>query len=990
MRLHHLEITAFGPFAETTHINFDALSDAGLFLLSGPTGAGKSSVLDAVCFALYGDVPGDRASAKRLRCDRADEGVPPLVVLEATLAGRRFRIERSPQWVRPKRRGAGTVQENARVVISEELDGDWQPLSTRLDETGHLVTRLLGLNLSQFCQLVMLPQGRFQAFLRARSEERHQLLQQVFRTSRFDQVEKWLRDRRLELRRRDDEHMVRVADLTSRASEVLEATPPTDWSDLPGLLVQWCDEGEQQAAATHARVTALRDRAHRTVTEAQRALDAGVDLARHLERRRSLEATQDALAAAEPEVAERRHELGLAERARPLSTLLQRREAAATQLIDAREAHEAAITALADLTAGRASSEDHGALRLRVTAGRLELERLRPQQERRTVLAREAKELEAALEALTELDVAEAERQHELPALLGDARADLAQAQQAAARVDGLQAQVDLLTSRRDAHLRAGALTPQVEAARDEVSAATDQLHLLKDHWLAIRERRLDAMAAEIAAGLVVGGSCPVCGSHDHPAPADAGPDAPDAAAERAARKRVDDHEVALEAHRSNLRDLEHQLATATAEAGAEPDAIADHLTRVNDDLRTTRELADHQESAQARIAALTQEQASITDAVAARAEDRRAQSALLERTHQSIESIDQQVAELLKAWQHDDIAQLGAQLQDWDAACVRVEDTLSVVARSEAAKDEAEALCLEAAHAAGFDGLDEVGRAVRSPEEYDHLRTVVTQHDAELEQVRRGLADVELTSLAPVTPPDVASLSEDHEAARQELESASGQLVRAHSRLDRIKALRAEVAEAVAQWQPLREEFDLTSSLASFVEGKSPDNRLRMRLSAYVLAHRLSQVVEAANGRLWPMSSQRYTLLHTGRRGAGETRGGLSLLVRDEWSGESRDPATLSGGEMFVVSLALALGLADVIEAEADGADVQTLFVDEGFGSLDSQTLDGVMDALDGLRDGGRVVGVVSHVAEMQTRIPAQLRIHKGRQGSHATVRVG
>jgi len=195
MRLHHLEITAFGPFADTVSVDFDHLSDAGLFLLSGPTGAGKTSVLDAVCFALYGDVPGDRASAKRLRSDQAAPGVRPRVVLEATLSGRRFRLTRSPAWERPKKRGTGLTTEQASVVIAERVGGEWVTHSTRLDETGHLVTRLLGMNLPQFTQVAMLPQGRFQAFLRARSEERHRLLQQLFRTGRFEQVESWLRQR---------------------------------------------------------------------------------------------------------------------------------------------------------------------------------------------------------------------------------------------------------------------------------------------------------------------------------------------------------------------------------------------------------------------------------------------------------------------------------------------------------------------------------------------------------------------------------------------------------------------------------------------------------------------------------------------------------------------------------------------------------------------------------------------------------------------------
>jgi exonuclease SbcC len=203
-----------------------------------------------------------------------------------------------------------------------------------------------------------------------------------------------------------------------------------------------------------------------------------------------------------------------------------------------------------------------------------------------------------------------------------------------------------------------------------------------------------------------------------------------------------------------------------------------------------------------------------------------------------------------------------------------------------------------------------------------------------------------------------------------------------------RLETLAARLESALAAWAPLRSELELAERLAALADGTSADNRLRMRLSAYVLGYRLSQVVDAANERLARMFDHRYTLEHTGDRGVGETRGGLSLRVRDDWTGESRDPATLSGGETFVVSLALALGLADVIAHEAGGSELDTLFVDEGFGTLDAETLDQVMDTLDSLRDGGRVVGVVSHVAELRDRIPTQLHVTKGRAGS--TVRQG
>jgi exonuclease SbcC len=203
----------------------------------------------------------------------------------------------------------------------------------------------------------------------------------------------------------------------------------------------------------------------------------------------------------------------------------------------------------------------------------------------------------------------------------------------------------------------------------------------------------------------------------------------------------------------------------------------------------------------------------------------------------------------------------------------------------------------------------------------------------------------------------------------------------------ERVRGLADELDAALAAWSPVRRSLALATAVSAFAEGKAPDNRLQMRLSAYVLAFRLSQVVAAANARLARMSDRRYSLEHVGRRSAGETRGGLSLVVRDDWSGESRDPATLSGGETFVVSLALALGLADVVAHEAGGTPLQTLFVDEGFGSLDAETLDDVLDILDSLRENGRAVGVVSHVAEMRDRIPTQLVVTKARTGS--TLRV-
>ena len=196
MRLHRLDGTAVGPFAGAESGDFDALAESGLFLLHGPTGAGKTSVLDAVCFALYGQVPGARRTTVRLRSDHADPSTVPQVRLDFSVGRRRFEVTRSPAWDRPKKRGTGTTPEQARVTVRELVDGTWEPLTARIDEAAHLLEELLGLGPDQFTKLVLLPQGEFAAFLRADAEERKALLEKLFGTDRYAALATWVRERR--------------------------------------------------------------------------------------------------------------------------------------------------------------------------------------------------------------------------------------------------------------------------------------------------------------------------------------------------------------------------------------------------------------------------------------------------------------------------------------------------------------------------------------------------------------------------------------------------------------------------------------------------------------------------------------------------------------------------------------------------------------------------------------------------------------------------
>jgi exonuclease SbcC len=295
----------------------------------------------------------------------------------------------------------------------------------------------------------------------------------------------------------------------------------------------------------------------------------------------------------------------------------------------------------------------------------------------------------------------------------------------------------------------------------------------------------------------------------------------------------------------------------------------------------------------------------------------------------------------------------------------------------------EADRQALECAMQNGFESTDSASVAMLTADEVHKLEHDLREREAQRSRAEAVLQDEHVAEAASGEEPDLAGLSADFAVLEEAHASCVGRVHQAAQRVARVEELEAELSDELAAWAPTRSAYAVALTLSTFAEGKGGDNSLQMRLSAYVLASRLGQVVASANERLKAMSDGRYTLEHSASRGAGELRGGLSLLVRDEWTGESRDPATLSGGETFVVSLALALGLADVVTQEAGGSSIDTLFIDEGFGTLDAETLDDVMNTLDGLRDGGRVVGIVSHVPEMRTRITSQLQIRKDRSGS-------
>jgi DNA repair protein SbcC/Rad50 len=1001
MRLHRLELSAFLAFPGREVVDFDDLSEAGLFLLHGRTGAGKTSLLDAVCFALYGDVPGTRSGGARLRSDHAGPAVRTEVVLEATLRGQRIRVTRAPEQQRPKRRGDGvTTDAHAVSVVRIEDDGSEVVLATRHDEAARELADLLGMTREQFCQVVLLPQGGFARFLHAGSDERDRLLRELFDVGRFADVELWLRDRRQAEERALGSAMGAVRDAVSRAAQVAEADPPEGWAAEPDRAAAWLEERLVLAEAGEATAADAATGAEVRREAADGELVAGTALATRQAQAAVAARELAAWKAQRPERDRAADALAGARRAAPAQAhaelLRGREDAAARAGRDAAEAVAAAREAGVDVRTSESEVEGrlfdvdaapqserlrHAAAALRGDAGaaRASIDRERDLHARETAVAELRERATAQAAEVERLDGELTAAQERRPAL----EARVAAAREAAARATGLREAARTSRQRATRGEERDRLAAQASGARERHAAARDAHAGARDAHAALLERRLEGIAAELAGRLRDGVPCAVCGAAEHPHPA-AAPDGGlvDEARVRAARDEAERLGALREEAERELALLETRLAAAAAVAGEAPltelraaaDAAADALS----------EAQDTAAGAGTAIAALGQLEEAIVELRRRRrdAEVGAARAGAEARQRSAALDADREAVSAARGGAPSIEARVTALLAAADAA-EKAADALDVADRLTREADAARATALAAVAQAGFADLDALRAAARAPEEQASLEASVRAWDEGLATRVAAATREELAEAAAQPAPEVAALEAAAGEARAAAERARGELALARRRHGELRELHGRLDAALQAAEPVRERFAVARELSELASG-GIGNRLRMRLSAYVLAARLEAVAAAASVRLQAMSAGRYALEHADDDARGNRRGGLDLRVVDAWTGRDRAPSSLSGGETFLASLALALGLADVVTAEAGGARLETLFVDEGFGSLDDEgTLDEVLAVLDELRDGGRAVGIVSHVAELRQRIPAQLRVERGRAGS-------
>ncbi|NQW87128.1 MULTISPECIES: AAA family ATPase [unclassified Frigoribacterium] len=999
MNLHRLTLRAIGPYAGEHSIDFAALGASGTFLLEGPTGSGKSTIIDAIVFALYGGLAGSASTPDRLRSHHAAPDVEPFVELVFENGAGVHRIRRTPAYRRPKARGTGTTPANAtaklwRLSSPDAVDGEIVSISTQ--EAGAEVSRILGLTRQQFVQTVVLPQGEFAAFLRSTGEKRKEVLQSLFGTEIYERTTAELVDRR------------KVANAAVAAADRDIELARARLLEASGLEAEALDEGlaadggaallgdlEAQAVAASAqrsRVVEARDAARRSL-DGVRALGAALD------RRADLTVRRTRLDEGDGEIATVRSRVAAATRAATVTDALaavtratEAERDAASRLAEAAGAAEAAGVAGVVADGETIAADGEIPLRADVAARRdarlSELALLTEAARTEKALPGRRTALEAAERSLVDAD----ERRRELDAhlvaapavraslvverdALADASTDLVAAEQATAEARLRLRDLDDLD----------ALGRAVDAASarlaDDSAAALRAL----DDEAGLRRRQIEGMAGHLAAGLVVGDPCPVCGSREHPAPAAPGTEHPtDDQVEAASRT--------SRAAEARQRESAARHATAEGRAAEARRALGD-LTRDDVESDLARLALRVSEATRTRTALAASEAALVAhdrevDELRAERDDLRERAATVrERVaadRRALLDDEAEIARLLDG-RAPTIAELTAAVGDGverDTRLLTLLDAADVASDAAAVRRAELAAALERS---GFDDVDQVADAALEAGDLTALEAQASAHERERAIVAAGLVEPEVAVLTGDEVADVPSAVEALDLVEAELDEVTDRATRTGDRAERARQALAALEAVTAAADAAVEHARAVVRMANLASASTGENVKGVTLGTYVLLRRFDEVVAAANVRLSVMSSGRYELASSDERevGSRSRKTGLSLVIRDATTDTTRDPGSFSGGETFYASLSLALGLADVVQAEAGGLELGTLFVDEGFGSLDPETLDAVMSELGRLSASGRVIGIVSHVDELKQRIADRVEVRRRPDGS-------
>ena len=1083
MRPVKLTMSAFGPYADETELDFSTLGTHGVYLVCGDTGAGKTMIFDAICFALFGETSGDRKAGARattsLRSDFAKAGADTYVELEFDYRGKRYRVKRNPDYVRERKNGAGTTKKAASATLvlpdGKEISGV-RPVNAA-------VTELLGIDSGQFKQIVMLAQGEFRKLLTADTATREAIFRKLFNTQRYTRLQDVLSE---ESRKLEQEHAQAKEQMTALARQARFAEEGTAAQELRERLHQGSPLGawlqaaleetlavdkpafeqlEQQLEQLRAEYRAYQSREEQAQERAKVVGERDALLAEVAQLEGNapkLQEAFDAQAAHDGECAAALEQAAVIEGAFPAYAQLQEARLACSGGEQAvAEAKTACEAAKADCSQASTALETANSALEGVQGADVELVRAEAACKAAQVEAEQAddvlqqvleleKKKAAAQKAAAEVARCEGEEQVRKASCeaaacaydeacgkadsLADAGEQLAAAQaafksariaqdKAKANKARLQELCQAAQAAQEPHVHAMEELAKTEAAHDADDAALRQL----------QKRQRAGRAGLLAAGLEEGQPCPVCGSSHHPSPASATQDIPtdaqiDAAVAQEAKSRSKVEEAVRVAERlKSEREQKEQAVALFEEETGDAEALNE---------------ACEQADAAATQAAEVLEQAQSRKAEAASAQ--KAKDAALDARTKAQQELDNakgalQTAKVAYASAQAEEASLRARMGSVDQeqaqersqkACAALESARKAL---EEAKKSADALA-----AAKDRKFQAEARAQEMSANAQQAEAALQQREAAL-QVARAKADqlaagLEFPTLkaASQRATQLRNTAAALQAARAKAENAMRENVGKHAtaqarlqekakRLEELppvdeQQLQAEMAECKRRGTDLRVRRDALNSaidanerclgavqktqrqvegieqkygrvkqLADVATG-TLSGKAKVRFEAYVQAIYFDKVIAAANVRLAALTGGQFQLQRYAGA-AGNAKAGLGLYVMDSFTGRARDASSLSGGESFQASLCLALGLSDTVQAHAGGMEFDTMFVDEGFGSLDQAALGNAISLLSDLSGGTKLVGIISHVEDLKANIPKKVVVTKDRTGSKISV---
>jgi DNA repair protein SbcC/Rad50 len=1016
-----LTMQAFGPYSEQETIDFRDAVDAGLFGIYGQTGSGKSTIFSAVTFALFGEAAKAEQETPSLRSDNADANRPTEVEFVFDIADRRYVVRRRPEQSRPKQRGNGETRDPHEAWLFDATGMALDDITPerpgkvieekKVGPVGKAIEDLLGYGADQFRQIVLLPQGRFEAFLAADTKARLGILRDLFDVSLYrrlaarmkadaDAVERQFRTEREVFARRLDAEGFESLDALKSGIEESE----TSYSDLARVEINQ-REAQKKAYAALEAAKAL-DRLFETAINASNDVTALRQQASEI----------DAIA----------KKLQSAERARLLLDVERHVLETTTELATAKAALDVSAQKLAAATAAetraRAVHENEEAKASEIDQFRREIETMQRHQQ---TIERSIAISQAVAQATDQRGKSQASLQKSLDAITALlARKQRQQDGLKAARLTASKRQ-ELLTKRTQLEhaITQAEVVEKVHADVASSKALVDTLsarHLgeqesaseAKSTFIEAERQLSSAQALHLASKLVPGEPCPVCGASDHPIPATGSPHHAglDAAfrqtkelweqrqsAERSTHANLVSAQSILVERQKRLAELnpserplvELRAELATIKHDIEALGPVLDIARAEGQLEETEEriVADEKIRDQHRSALQTAE----TELATARVRLEEMLSDIPEEHREAT-----RLAELIASRADVLTRREDARKTARETATTARETALSSMKEQESAQKRMEEQRLRLSRAQD-EFASRLEAATLTHEEYLALKPAFATIDQDRESVenyRRALFVAEETARKakeavatldrPALPPFEMALQE----ADITLQKAQEVLATAAARRDQLNKLLAELADTISRLEKAEAESGPLRELAALFDSKNSHN---LDLETFAIGAMFDQVLIAANQRLNPMSAGRYTL-ERALEGSGRGRRGLGIQVHDTYTGKPRPTATLSGGESFIAALALALGLADVVESANGKVRLDTIFIDEGFGSLDTEngtgTLDQVLQALNTLVSQNRAVGLISHVPLVQEAIPNGFYIRKDLSGSRVEQR--